>query len=114
MTTHRNKRAARDYFVVTCMSLGIPEPHVEYRFHDTRRWRVDYCWPEYKLAVEIEGGVWTYGRHNRASGFEKDREKYNELALAGYHLLRFTPQEVQSGEAAITVKDWFDERGENG
>ena len=55
---------------------------VEYRFHPTRKWRFDAAFPSEKVAVEIEGGVWKYGRHNRASGFLNDMEKYNEAAKA--------------------------------
>ena len=62
---------------------GLPEPVAEYRFHATRRWRFDFAYPDLKLAVEIEGGIWRRGRHNRASGFVRDAEKYNEAAIAG-------------------------------
>ena len=87
--------------------MGIPEPIREYKFHPERRWRIDYCWPEHKLAVEIEGGVWTYGRHNRAASFLKDMEKYNALTLMGFHLLRFTPQQWTRLEAHHTIAGWF-------
>ncbi|HPD11237.1 MAG TPA: hypothetical protein PLN56_09630 [Methanoregulaceae archaeon] len=89
-------------------SLGIPTPVREFRFDPKRRWRVDLCWPEHKLAVEIEGGVYLYGRHNRAVSFVKDMEKYNALTLAGYSLLRFTPTQVRTGEAWLVVREWFD------
>lgn len=41
----------------------------EHRFHPARRWRFDFAWPELLFAVEVEGGIWTGGRHNRGSGF---------------------------------------------
>ena len=72
---------------------GCPEPTKEYRF-SKRRWRVDYAWPEYKLAVEIEGGVWIKGRHTSGSGFMKDMEKYNALTMFGWSLLRYTPKQT--------------------
>lgn len=79
----------------------------EYKFHPTRRWRIDYFFPEQKLAVEIEGGVWAYGRHNRAASFLKDMDKYNAMALMGIHLLRFTPDQWARLEAHRTIKEWF-------
>ena len=82
----------------------------EYKFHPTRRWRIDYFFPEQKLAVEIEGGVWAYGRHNRAASFLKDMAKYNAMALMGIHLLRFTPQQWRSLEAHRTIQEWFIEK----
>ncbi len=43
-----------------------------------------------KVAVKLEGAVWTNGRHTRGSGFIKDIEKYPQLTLDGYRLPRFT------------------------
>jgi len=94
-------------FIALCRAAGIPEPVAEYRFHTVRRWRIDFAWPDYKLAVEIEGGAWVYGRHTRPQGFIRDIEKYNALTLAGWHLLRFTPKQVRTGEAVRTILDWF-------
>jgi very-short-patch-repair endonuclease len=53
---------------------------------------MDYAWPEYKVALEIEGGVWTGGRHSNPSGFVGDMEKYNALACAGWRLIRIEPK----------------------
>lgn len=63
----------------------------ELRFHPTRKWRFDYAVPARRVAIEVEGGVWTYGRHNRAAGFLKDIEKYNAAAALGWRVLRCTP-----------------------
>ena len=65
----------------------------EYRFHKTRKWRLDYGNPKRKLAVEIEGGIWIKGRHTTGSGFKKDIEKYNTLASMGWLLFRCTPSD---------------------
>ena len=66
-------------------------------------WRFDFSWPEYKLAVEIEGGVFVRGRHSRGAGFTKDCVKYNSAALKGWRVLRFTTQHVQQGYALDTT-----------
>lgn len=79
--------------------VGLPEPEREYKFHPTRRWKFDFCWPSKMVAVELEGGTWTGGRHTRPVGFEKDCEKYNEAAIMGWKVLRFTANMVHSGEA---------------
>lgn len=73
----------------------------EYRFHPTRRWRFDFCWPheDVRLAVEVEGGVYVSGRHTRGAAFEADAEKYAEAMLAGWRLLRVTPRHIRSGQA---------------
>lgn len=60
----------------------------EHPFHPTRKWRFDFAWPKWKVAVEVEGGTWTSGRHVRGSGFQKDCEKYNNAALLGWTVMR--------------------------
>jgi very-short-patch-repair endonuclease len=75
---------------------------IEYRFHPTRKWRFDVAFLSEKVAVEIEGGVWQYGRHNRASGFLKDLEKYNEAAMLGWRVIR-TPWEWLEDGSIVPV-----------
>jgi very-short-patch-repair endonuclease len=85
-------------------AFGLPEPVHEHRFNQFRLWRFDFAWPDEKVAVEVEGGVWTGGRHTRASGFIADCEKYNEAELAGWTVLRVAGQHVASGEAVIWIR----------
>lgn len=64
-------------------------PYVcEYRFHPVRRWSFDYAWPALHVALELEGGVYSGGRHVRAQGFLRDLEKYNAAVMLGWRLLR--------------------------
>jgi very-short-patch-repair endonuclease len=72
----------------------------EYRFHPDRRWRFDFAFPIQQIAVEVEGGTWVNGRHNRASGIEDDMEKYNEATQLGWSVLRFPARSVKDGTAA--------------
>ena len=63
--------------------------------------------------MEIEGGVWSGGRHTRGIGFVKDMEKYNAAASLGWRVFRFTPQQVRRLEyvpvilEAIKKKDFY-------
>jgi hypothetical protein len=70
--------------------LGGPELETEYQFHPTRKWRFDAAHPASKIAVELEGGVWTGGRHTRPAGFTLDCLKYNQAALLGWAVFRLT------------------------
>jgi len=81
-------------------AFNIPTPEAEVRFHPTRRWRFDYAWKGKKVAVELEGGVWQYGRHNRAASYIKDMEKYNAAAELGWKVLRYTPQNIDYEQIA--------------
>lgn len=83
---------------------GLPPYVTEHRFHPTRRWRFDYCWPELKLAVEVHGGTYTNGRHTRGGGFTVDREKMNEAAIYGWTVLEVTSAQVRSGQ----MRQWLD------
>lgn len=90
-------------------------PEREYRFHPERKWRFDFAWPEHMLAVEIDGGAWTGGRHVRGSGFTRDCEKMTEAALMGWRVLRLTPKmvtiEVVNRIAAVVAEGGSDESG---
>ena len=89
-----NASQIRDVFTVICKTdLGV-ECVKEYKFHPERRWRFDYAIPEYKIALEVEGGVWTQGRHTRPQGFLGDVEKYNQATLMGWRVFRTTPTEL--------------------
>lgn len=67
-----------------------------------RKWRVDFLLAD-RLVVEVEGGTWKMGRHQRPAGFEADANKYNALVIAGYSVLRFTSAMVNSGKAIETI-----------
>ena len=88
---------------------GLPEPIEEFKFHPTRKWRADYAWPKEKIIVEIEGGIWTKGRHTRGSGFIGDMEKYNAAGRLGYRVFRFTPSELKKGIVQSFMIDVFKE-----
>jgi very-short-patch-repair endonuclease len=62
----------------------------EYRFAPPRMWRFDVAIPERKIAIELEGGIWTNGRHSRGSGMVGDCDKYNTASLHGWRVYRFT------------------------
>jgi len=70
----------------------------EYRFDDKRRWRIDYAIVDKKIAIEVEGGAYTQGRHTRPMGFIGDMEKYNALTVQGWRLIRVQPKDL------VTVK----------
>jgi hypothetical protein len=84
------------YLPSICRALQLPVPLAEYRFAPPRRWRFDWAWPEQRVALEIEGGVFVRGRHSRGAGMVADMEKYNEAACRGWRVVRYTPQHLSS------------------
>ncbi|MDE1461623.1 hypothetical protein [Spartinivicinus poritis] len=82
----------------------VPQPIREYRFHPVRRWRFDFAWVDQKIAVEVEGGGWVNGRHNRGKGFAADMEKYHEAMLLGWNVYRCNDELITSGRAIKAIK----------
>src|SRR5579859_4411089 len=86
-------------------AYGLPVPEQQVRFHPTRRWRFDFAWPAAgRLAVEVDGGTWSSGRHVSGRGFEADCCKINEATLLGWRVLRFTRGMVESGQAVEMIQ----------
>lgn len=83
---------------------GMPEPVREIRFAPPRRWRFDLAWPERMLAVEVDGGVWSGGRHTRGAGFIADCEKLNTATLLGWRVLRLPGPHVKDGTAVKMLR----------
>ena len=79
--------------------VGITGFVREYMFHPTRRWRFDIASEELMIAIECEGGIWVNGAHVRGKHFESDCLKYNEAAILGWTVLRFTPDMINDGRA---------------
>lgn len=95
-------------FLIMLGDAGIPPPEAEYRFHPTRRWRWDYCWPDEMIAIEIQGGTWSQGRHTRGAGYANDVEKLNEGVLHGWRVLWFTTEMIEDGSAVAMLRRLFD------
>lgn len=76
----------------------------EYKFHPTRKWRADFLITGTKILVEVEGGVWSGGRHTRGKGYIGDMEKYNSASMMGFTVLRFYTEQVKSGLAIQQIE----------
>lgn len=62
-------------------------------------WRFDCAWVEQQIAVELEGGTYTRGRHTRGAGYSSDCAKYNAAQLHGWIVLRFTADMLHDDSA---------------
>jgi very-short-patch-repair endonuclease len=99
MTNMARKSKAEQYAVFFRLLRQLGPWASEYRFHPTRRWRFDFARPDIRLAIEIDGGIWTGGRHSGGQGQIDDFEKMNNAVALGWQVLHFIPQQVRNGEA---------------
>jgi hypothetical protein len=111
-------------------SHEIPEPVFELRFNPLRRWRFDISWDGYSsnflegwkknspssggieegawerqlVALEVQGGIWTAGRHSRGAAMLKEWEKLNEAAILGWRIIYCQPKDLLTAKTAKTIK----------
>lgn len=99
----------REYFFAR-ESIGNPKKHIRQALKDAglKDWRFDFAFKQQKLAVEIEGGVFTGGRHTRGAGFIEDTHKYNAAVLLGWRVLRFAAPDIKSGHALRVIERGLD------
>lgn len=91
--------------VVACFEeQGIPEPVLEFKFCPSRKWRFDFAWPSYKVALEVDGGIWISGGHNRGAQIKKTWEKENAANMDGWHILKCEPKDLCMMGTCIMVK----------
>ena len=76
----------------------------EFRFYPVRKWRFDYAFPDRKVAVEVDGGVWTGGRHINPAGYINDMEKLNTAASMGWLVLRITTDDRFASKTYELIK----------
>ncbi len=74
---------------------GLPQPLLEHKFHPDRRWRFDFAWPfPPQVALEVDGGIWIHGGHNRGAQMKATWEKENEAVIAGWRILKCEPKDL--------------------
>lgn len=69
-----------------------------------RKWRFDFAWPDERVAVEIQGGVWTRGKHGRGAGIVKDYEKGNAACVLGWRVLKGDASMIRDGSLIDALK----------
>lgn len=79
--------------------LDGPTLEPECRFDAARRWRLDRAHRLARVAVELDGGVWTGGRHTRGNGYANDCEKLNAAAAQGWAVFRLTTDMLRDAPA---------------
>ncbi|MCH4245958.1 hypothetical protein [Acinetobacter gerneri] len=76
----------------------------EFQFNKDRRWRADFHILDTRILIEVEGGIWSGGRHTRGKGYIADMEKYNSATALGYSVYRYSTEQVKSGLAIEEIR----------
>lgn len=69
-----------------------------------RRWRWDFVLRDHLLLVEVQGAIYTGGRHARGAGIQADMDKSNAATLAGWRVLSVSTDDVVKGRAISMVE----------
>lgn len=93
----------KNLFLEVCKAHNLPVPVAEYKFHETRKWRFDWLF-DGVVALEIQGALFSGGRHTRGAALLSEYQKLNEAQLAGFVVLLVTPEQVETGEAFALVR----------
>lgn len=89
--------------------LGLPEAFREYLFWPGRRFRFDFAWPQVKVAVELEGGVFSRGKSGHTMGhhYHNNCTKYNQALMFGWRVIRLTAKHLEDIEYLREVFGWI-------
>lgn len=83
------------------LAQDMQEPVRDYKFDDGRKWQFDFAWPDVKVAVECEGGIFTGQAHGSIRGILRDIEKYNAAQAQGWLVFRATSPMLRDDPAGF-------------
>lgn len=77
---------------------GVPDPELQHEIidRDGRLWRVDFAWPEFRVAVEYDGYDW----HSQPDDFIRDRQRRAALIELGWTVMSIVADDVRRAKWA--------------
>jgi hypothetical protein len=102
----KNKAGQRDMFMMYLEKELQLDVWPEFFFSTERLFRFDYAIPEYKIAIEQEGGIWAKGNsgHSSGTGISRDMEKSNLAQANGWVVIRRTPDQMITSETIELIR----------
>jgi very-short-patch-repair endonuclease len=98
-TVNRKESVIEALFALQLRALKLPAPKRNYVFLPNRKLELDFCWPEIRLGVEVEGAV-----HRIKERFHGDIEKHALALVGGWTVMRVDGRSIRSGKAI----EWFE------
>lgn len=87
---------------------GLPRPLLELKFHPERKWRFDFAFmvpnQNHQVALEVQGGIFLNGGHNRGAALRKEHEKRNAAAQLGWRILYVEPKDLCTAETVEMIR----------
>lgn len=85
----------------------------QFQFHEKRRWKSDFAWPDLMLLLEYDGITGCRrSRHTTVKGFTGDCEKLNEAAILGWTVIRVTAPLMRDGTGMDQIRRAYETRRE--
>lgn len=81
-----------------CKELGLKD------------WRFDFAWIDEKIAVEVQGGMFIYGRHTRGGALKSEYSKLNEAQLRGWIVLVVDDSAISQKRAVLWIEKALQQR----
>ena len=81
---------------------GLPLPELQYTIHgsDGRRWRVDFAWPDARVAAEYDSVEWHAGR----SEMLKDKTRFAGVQEAGWTVVPIIVDDIRRRPARLAQR----------
>ncbi|GFG72958.1 hypothetical protein [Mycobacterium botniense] len=75
------------------IDAGLPTPVLQYEVMDAngKTWRLDFAWPEYRVAAEYDGVAW----HSGPEAFFRDRRRSAALQDLGWVIVSIVAEDVR-------------------
>jgi len=111
-----NKSALEHALALHIRASGLPTPTRQFRFAaehvgpgrgvrarlkeaGLQDWKADFAWLDQRVLCEVQGGLYTKGRHVRPAGYEDDCRKADDAQELGWRVVAVTRKMISSGEA---------------
>lgn len=94
--------ALETLFLDIVRDSDLPMPELQFEIRDSARFvaRVDFAWPEKKVALEMDGFEFHSGREN----WERDRSRRNRITALGWSVLHGTWREIRRSPDEILMR----------
>lgn len=90
--------------VVELQRAGLAGYVRNHRFDPRRRLELDFAWVSAKVAVEVQGGIYSRGAHVRPAGYKRDAEKARRAQLMGWMVFPCTAEDVRTRAIVADVE----------